>query len=158
VRKFFAVKTIVFATYWQALLILGLSGMNTDDGNKWNDFILCIEMLFFAIIHLKFFPWQEFRTDIPDRQALSNMKGVLSLVDVANDIRYSFKPSQKEYILNGAISDQGQVSYKTKTWEMLEGHDLSARTEESRVDVQDFKGEEQEDSVRCHNYGAIEFK
>jgi len=158
VRKFFAVKTVVFATYWQALIILGLSGMDMDDGLKWNDFILCIEMLFFALIHLKFFPWQEFRTEIPNRHALNNMKGVLSVVDVVKDIRHSFKPSPKEYILKGAMSEQGQVSYKTKTWELLDDQDFSEQTEDGNVQLLDFKAEETEDSVRAQNYGAIELK
>jgi len=152
VRKFFAVKTIVFATYWQTLLILGLSGMDMDEGLRWDDFILCMEMLLFAVIHLKFFPWQEFRTDIPDRRALTNMKGILSVVDVVKDIRHSFKPSHKEYILQGARSDQGKVSYKTQTWEVLDDQNSS----ELNVELLDVKAEEVEDSVHGENYGSTD--
>jgi len=132
--------------------------MDMDNGLKWNDFILCIEMLLFAMIHLKFFPWQEFRTEIPDRKALSNMKGVLSVLDVMKDIRHSFKPSHKEYILKGAMTDQGTLSYKTKTWELLDDEDLSGNTEERNGQLLNVKAEATEDSVRSQNYGAIELK
>jgi len=113
--KFFSIKTIVFATYWQNLLILALNG-DPAAGMQWNDFVLCIEMLLFAFLQCRFFPWQEFKAEITDRKALSNMKGVLSIVDVVKDIKHNFKPSYKEYILTGAYSHKGDVKYKAKTW------------------------------------------
>jgi len=156
VRKFFAVKSIVFATYWQTLLILGFSGMDMDDGLLWNDFILCIEMLFFAMIHLKFFPWQEFRTDIPDRRALTNMKGVLSVVDVVKDIKHSFKPAHKEYILMGAKSDQGLLTYKTRTWKLQDVQDLPSSVEERNVELLGVNEKGVKNSVVGQYYGSTD--
>jgi len=156
VRKFFAVKTIVFATYWQSLLILGFSGMDMDDGLRWNDFILCIEMLLFAMIHLKFFPWQEFRTDIPDKRALTNMKGVLSVVDVVKDIKHSFKPTRKKYIMMGAKSDQGVLTYETRTWKLLDVQDLSSSMEEQNVELLGVNEEKVKNSVVGQYYGSTD--
>jgi len=122
--KFFSVKTIVFATYWQNLLILAMN-VDEETGAQWNDFVLCCEMLPFAFLHYRYFPWQEFKADIPDKTALTNMKGVLSIKDVVKDIKHSFKPTYKEYILTGAKSHEGDVKYRTKTWEVVNAQEES---------------------------------
>merc|ERR1712176_825503 len=59
VRKFLAVKAIVFMTYWQALFIPIIFG--TEYADKTNDFILCLEMVIFAFTHYRAFPWLEFK-------------------------------------------------------------------------------------------------
>ena len=60
VFKFFAVKIVVFATYYQQLLVHMVPGFTTAQLNRWNDFILCIEMVVFAFIHMYAFHWSEF--------------------------------------------------------------------------------------------------
>jgi len=106
VRKFFAVKTIIFVTYYQSLFISCLPGMDMAQALRWDDFLLCMEMLLFAVIHLKFFPWQEFRTDIPGRGVFTHMKGVLSIMDVVKDIRHSFKLRTLELLEEEYFKDQ----------------------------------------------------
>eukprot|EP01084_Bolivina_argentea_P316423 548480_1 len=59
VKKFLAVKAVVFMTYWQALFIPIIFGTKYSD--KTNDFILCIETVFFAFMHYRAFPWWEFK-------------------------------------------------------------------------------------------------
>eukprot|EP01083_Nonionella_stella_P201577 737336_1 len=59
VRKFLAVKSIVFMTYWQALFIPIIFGSKYSD--KTNDFVLCLEMVVFAFMHYRAFPWWEFK-------------------------------------------------------------------------------------------------
>ncbi|ETO18881.1 hypothetical protein RFI_18364, partial [Reticulomyxa filosa] len=66
VRKFFAVKIVIFATYWQGLAVTIAPGMTVEHAMKWNDFILCVEMSVFAFIHMRSFPWWEFKTGIPE--------------------------------------------------------------------------------------------
>lgn len=51
VKKFLAVKSIVFMTYWQALFIPIIFGSEYSD--KTNDFILCLEMVVFAFMHYR---------------------------------------------------------------------------------------------------------
>ena len=57
VRKFFAVKIVIFATYWQGLAVSYTPGVPIETAALWNDFILCLEMSVFALIHLYSFPW-----------------------------------------------------------------------------------------------------
>lgn len=57
VKKFFAVKIIIFATYWQSLIVAFAPGLDKETADLWNDFILCLEMSVFAVIHLYSFPW-----------------------------------------------------------------------------------------------------
>jgi len=137
--KFLSVKTIVFATYWQNLFIVW-SNADVESGMQWSDFILCCEMLFFSILHYRYFPWQEFKAEIPDRTALTNMKGVLSIKDVVKDIKHSFKPTYKEYILTGAKSHEGDVKYKTKTWEVVnaEEEDIKDKRQGVEIEVAEF--------------------
>ena len=49
ISKFAAVKSIVFATYYQSLLVRLVPRMTTERALLWSDFILCVEMVGFAI-------------------------------------------------------------------------------------------------------------
>jgi hypothetical protein len=69
VGKFAAVKIIVFATYYQSLLV-AIPGTGMDElggSERWNDFILCIEMALFAVMHMRVFSHAEF---LPDGQIM----------------------------------------------------------------------------------------
>lgn len=55
VSKFAAVKGIVFATYYQSMFIRCF-GMSTSLAESYGDFILCIEMIFFACMLRCAFP------------------------------------------------------------------------------------------------------
>ena len=54
VFKFFAVKIVVFATYYQQIMVQWFlsSLLPLEELNRWNDFILCIEMVLFSCIHM----------------------------------------------------------------------------------------------------------
>lgn len=63
-RKFLCVKLIIFASYWQSLLIEFISKtpmVRVEDKELWTYYyqnaILCLEMVGFAIFHLQAFPW-----------------------------------------------------------------------------------------------------
>ena len=60
IRKFVAVKAVIFATYWQGLAVATLP-LPREDAEAWNNFILCVEMLLFAIIHCFAFSYREFK-------------------------------------------------------------------------------------------------
>jgi hypothetical protein len=55
ILKFASVKAIVFATYYQSLAVQA-SSMSPENTVMWNDFILCIEMVFFAGLLMIAFP------------------------------------------------------------------------------------------------------
>ena len=48
ISKFAAVKSIVFATYYQSLLVRMVPRMPHERALLWSDFVLCVEMVFFA--------------------------------------------------------------------------------------------------------------
>jgi hypothetical protein len=54
------VKLVVFATYWQSLIVSTLPGVSKEDGSLWNDFILAVEMAGFAIVHMFAFSPKEY--------------------------------------------------------------------------------------------------
>ena len=56
VWKFVAVKTVVFLTYWQSLMVAALPHITKEEGNRLNDFVLCMEMILFAALHWRAFP------------------------------------------------------------------------------------------------------
>jgi hypothetical protein len=94
VQKFVAVKLIVFMTYYQALAVATIPGVEPETAAKWNNFILCIEMLFFAIMLAFAFPASEFKGETSvqlhrDRW-VKPLKQVISVEDVKSDIKKSF--------------------------------------------------------------------
>ena len=109
VAKFVAVKGIVFATYYQSLAVAFFPGLPREDGTRWNDFILCVEMIGFAGLIMRAFCWREYVTGVPDKRWLENLKGVVSVRDVVQDIRHNFVPTYQvraraEYSLGVASS------------------------------------------------------
>jgi len=111
VRKFLAVKAVVFATYYQSLLFRCIPGYSEDEIAVLNDFILCLEMVPFAILHSRSFPWWEFQTNVhgfspevePEqiRGRMQNMSQVLGVRDIVRDAVHNFNPSYASYALSG---------------------------------------------------------
>ena len=112
VFKFFAVKIVVFATYYQQLLVHMVPGFTTSQLNRWNDFILCIEMVVFAFIHMYAFHWSEFDSHDPS-SFFQSMRDATNMQDVANDIRHSFRPKYNNYAMAdgpaGKMDDAGEL-------------------------------------------------
>eukprot|EP01054_Gregarina_sp_Poly1_P008238 Gregarina_sp_Poly_1__8237@NODE_479_length_8056_cov_202_332958_g385_i1_p3_GENE_NODE_479_length_8056_cov_202_332958_g385_i1NODE_479_length_8056_cov_202_332958_g385_i1_p3_ORF_typecomplete_len393_score47_14Solute_trans_a/PF03619_16/2_7e66_NODE_479_length_8056_cov_202_332958_g385_i130514229 len=64
--KFIAVKVIVFATYWQSILILAVCpNMPGALVKRWNSFVLCIECPLTALLQAWAFPGSEFMSPPP---------------------------------------------------------------------------------------------
>ncbi|XP_031401953.1 transmembrane protein 184A-like isoform X2 [Punica granatum] len=64
VPKFIIIKSVVFLTYWQGVLVFlaAKSGFikDADQAARFQDFIICVEMLIAAIGHLYAFPYKEY--------------------------------------------------------------------------------------------------
>ena len=96
VMKFASVKIIVFATYYQSLAIKA-GPMPTEDSVVWNDLILCVEMVLFAIMHCLAYPTSEFQGGTPDSTFIDNVKDVMKLSDVMQDMYHNFTPIYHDY-------------------------------------------------------------
>eukprot|EP00939_MAST-03C_sp_MAST-3C-sp1_P001434 g1434.t1 len=110
VLKFFAVKTVVFLTYWQMLAVESWPGLTTETGEACNDFILCIEMVFFAFLHLKAFSCEDAkdsgnRSTTESSSVMENVRQVVSINDVIDDAYHNFMPEYQDYVQasNGAM-------------------------------------------------------
>ena len=66
--KFLCVKLIIFASYWQSIIIqglvvtgkLGTGNQDRTSGYVYKNGLLCIEMVPFAILHAVAFPWNKY--------------------------------------------------------------------------------------------------
>lgn len=135
--KFGAVKIIVFATYYQSLAVVAIPGMDElGSSEKWNDFIICFEMMFFAFMHEYCFSYKEFlpgavgckdlkamgyeegelvniKQDTSWQAALGRIPDVCDLRDVISDLQLQFSSNAGQYIMqgvDGGINAEGDVS------------------------------------------------
>ncbi|CEG47806.1 Predicted seven transmembrane receptor-rhodopsin family [Plasmopara halstedii] len=115
VLKFFAVKSVVFLTFWQNSFLDLIPGITNEQTFAWKDFILCIEMVLFALLHLLAFNSSQFKKNLdrlPDSEVLNNMKEVLSLSDILADAYHNFMPSYREYMLQRPGGESGGSARK----------------------------------------------
>ena len=102
--KFLCVKGVVFATFWQGLLLSLLSFFHVFRGlqDTWStschfkqevvvdalqDVLICVEMLVFAVLHAVAFPSREYRdANLPRRAAAARLKHLFDVSDVYQDV------------------------------------------------------------------------
>jgi len=60
VLKFLSVKLVVFATYYQTVLVGIVPNVPSETLEAFNSFLLCCEMLIFALLQFWAFSWSEF--------------------------------------------------------------------------------------------------
>jgi hypothetical protein len=73
--KFLGIKLIIFATYYQGLMVQLVPGFDRHYLEALNNFIFCWEMIFFAILHVWAFGWFEF---VGGSQGLGDQENPLS--------------------------------------------------------------------------------
>lgn len=99
--KFVCVKGVVFATFWQDCLLQLLNHYGVFNFSfSWRcyedtdtlvaalqDFLICFEMLIFALLHAVAFPSREFRkADLPRRRFWSMAGEAFNVADVRRDV------------------------------------------------------------------------
>ena len=77
--------------------------ISVEEATRWNNILLCIEMVFFAIGLIVDFPVSEFLGGIPDRRILQNFKDVFNIKDVIQNMRNNFRPEYQDYTLQRYI-------------------------------------------------------
>ncbi|XP_020100193.1 transmembrane protein 184B isoform X1 [Ananas comosus] len=123
VPKFIMIKSVVFLTYWQGVLVFlaAKSGFikNAEEAADFQNFVLCIEMLVAAVGHLYAFPYKEYAG--ANIGASGGFRGslahALKFNDFYHDTVHQFAPTYHDYVLyNNTESDDGARKYRSRTF------------------------------------------
>ncbi|KAL5580445.1 hypothetical protein UlMin_012887 [Ulmus minor] len=123
VPKFIIIKSVVFLTYWQGVLVFlaAKSGFikSADQAAEFQNFIICVEMLIAAVGHLYAFPYKEYAgANIgPSRGLTASLAHALKLNDFYHDTVHQFAPTYHDYVLyNHSEGDEGTRKYRSRTF------------------------------------------
>jgi len=116
--KFLCIKGVVFMTFWQGVVISIIAqavsrrreaeGIFDDDwsATEWSkraqSFLICLEMFFFAIIHIFVFPAEEWEEDYREKDTMrkkvnkAKFGDNLALRDFFRDVKLVMKKSKKQ--------------------------------------------------------------
>uniref|UniRef100_A0A804M6P2 Protein LAZ1 n=1 Tax=Zea mays TaxID=4577 RepID=A0A804M6P2_MAIZE len=105
VPKFIMIKSVVFLTYWQGVLVFLAAKSrfikNADKAADLQNFVLCVEMLIAAIGHLFAFPYKEYAgpNARPSGGFRESLLHALKFNDFYHDTVHQFAPTYNEYVL-----------------------------------------------------------
>ncbi|WCJ26806.1 hypothetical protein M5689_008596 [Euphorbia peplus] len=132
VPKFIIIKSVVFLTYWQGVLVFlaAKTGMikNADDAAQFQNFIICVEMLIAAAGHFFAFPYKEYAgANIGGTCDFTRSLGhALMLNDLYHDTVHQFAPTYHDYVLyNHSDGEEGTRKYRSRTF-VPTGHEMDA--------------------------------
>ena len=114
--KFNAVTLILFLAYWQRFF---MSYLPFDQGlmDKYSYFIICFEMLIFAILQNKAFPYWEYKNQVITSQSLHN----ISIADINNIEEIEFLPSESD-VRTATISMQNALRKSRRIKSNVDDH------------------------------------
>ncbi|KAM4118691.1 hypothetical protein ACJW30_03G000400 [Castanea mollissima] len=123
VPKFILIKSVVFLTYWQGVLVFlaAKSGFikDAEEAAEFQNFIICVEMLIAAVGHLYAFPYKEYAgANIGVSRGLTgSLAHALKLNDFYHDTVHQFAPTYHDYVLyNHNEGDEGTRKYRSRTF------------------------------------------
>ncbi|GMH14976.1 hypothetical protein Nepgr_016817 [Nepenthes gracilis] len=123
VPKFILIKSVVFLTYWQGVLVFlaAKSGFIEDsqDAADFQNFIVCVEMLIAAVGHFYAFPYKEYAgANIGFSYGLTgSLAHALKLNDFYHDTVHQFAPTYHDYVLyNHGEGEEGMRKYRSRTF------------------------------------------
>ncbi|KAH7351679.1 hypothetical protein KP509_19G009400 [Ceratopteris richardii] len=122
VPKFIIIKSVVFLTYWQGVLVFlaAKSGFikNSNDAADVQNFIICVEMAVAAIVHLYAFPYKEYaEANISSSVGLANsITHALNFNDFYYDTVHQFAPTYHDYVLYSDGSQEAPTRYRVRTF------------------------------------------
>ena len=101
--KFLCIKGVVFMTFWQGLVISFIANSlfeQDNDAKDWSkqaqNFIICIEMFFFSIVHLYVFPPEEWEEGYRPAETVRRKFGDnIALRDFVQDVRLVLQSRSK---------------------------------------------------------------
>ncbi|XWS64384.1 hypothetical protein CRYUN_Cryun05aG0000300 [Craigia yunnanensis] len=123
VPKFIIIKSVVFLTYWQGVLVFlaAKSGFikDAEEAAQFQNFIVCVEMLIAAVGHLYAFPYKEYAgANIGGSCGFTgSLAHALKLNDFYHDTVHQFTPTYHDYVLyNHNDGDEGTRKYRSRTF------------------------------------------
>ncbi|XVF31545.1 hypothetical protein REPUB_Repub16aG0155000 [Reevesia pubescens] len=123
VPKFIIIKSVVFLTYWQGVLVFlaAKSGFikDAEEAAQFQNFIICVEMLVAALGHLYAFPYKEYAgANIGGSRGFTgSLAHALKLNDFYHDTVHQFAPTYHDYVLyNHNDGDEGTRKYRSRTF------------------------------------------
>lgn len=123
VPKFIIIKSVIFLTYWQGVLVFlaAKSGWSSDteEAADFQNFLICVEMLIAAVGHFYAFPYKEYAgANIGgNRGFTASLAHALKLNDFYHDTVHQFAPTYHDYVLyNPSESDDGAKKYRARTF------------------------------------------
>ncbi|KAM7474417.1 hypothetical protein LguiB_021660 [Lonicera macranthoides] len=124
VPKFILIKSVVFLTYWQGVLVFlaaksGSIDDDTEQAAEFQHFIICVEMLIAAVGHLYAFPYKEYAgANIGVNRGFKESLGhALKLNDFYHDTVHQFAPTYHDYVLyNNTEGEEGSRKYRARTF------------------------------------------
>ncbi|PSS18989.1 Transmembrane protein like [Actinidia chinensis var. chinensis] len=123
VPKFIIIKSVVFLTYWQGVLVFlaAKSGFikNAEEAAQFQNFIICVEMLIAAMGHLYAFPYKEYAgANIGGSRGFTeSLAHALKLNDFYHDTVHQFAPTYHDYVLyNHSEGEEVPTKYRSRTF------------------------------------------
>mmetsp|Transcript_17107 Transcript_17107/g.31948 ORF Transcript_17107/g.31948 Transcript_17107/m.31948 type:complete len:645 (-) Transcript_17107:134-2068(-) len=145
--KFLCIKGVVFMTFWQGMVItiLAKAVFHVDDPMEWSrqaqNFLTCLEMLFFAIAHCFAFPPDEWKPGYTPRTRSERAKfgDNIALRDFAKDVKFILKSRKKHKIKRkeGDSPYEGLSPANAATVALRDEEDFSNEVEETRSSERD---------------------
>lgn len=123
VPKFIMIKSVVFLTYWQGVLVFLAAKSrfinNAEEAAEFQNFIICVEMLVAAVGHFYAFPYKEYAgANIGASGGFTgSLSHALKFNDFYHDTVHQFAPTYHDYVLyNSNESDDGKSKYRSRTF------------------------------------------
>ncbi|XP_010551749.1 PREDICTED: transmembrane protein 184A-like [Tarenaya hassleriana] len=123
VPKFVIIKSVVFLTYWQGVLVFlaAKSGLirNEEEAALFQNVIICVEMLIAALAHFYAFPYKEYAgANVGGaRDFTGSLTHAVKLNDFYHDTVHQFAPTYHDYVLyNHNDGDEGTRKYRSRTF------------------------------------------
>ncbi|KAL6639596.1 hypothetical protein ACP70R_023326 [Stipagrostis hirtigluma subsp. patula] len=121
VPKFIMIKSVVFLTYWQGVLVFlaAKSGFikNAEKAAYLQNFVLCVEMLIAAIGHQFSFSYKEYAGS--NARPCGGFRGsllhALKFSDFYHDTVHQFAPTYHEYVLYSNEGEDEPTKYSAST-------------------------------------------
>lgn len=136
VPKFVIIKSVVFLTYWQGVLVFLAAKLgiikSAEEAADVQNFALCVEMAIAAVGHLYAFPYNHYADMNGD--ASGGLHGslihALSFNDVLHDTVHQFAPTYHDYIL---YSNEGGGTTKYQTRTIISGQEMDVVQNQSHM-------------------------